>query len=443
MKKIPPTVKRRNFIKGMLVAGVAPMFISSRLLGRDAPSNIMRIGVIGAGRMGRNNLTQAMSYSRDTLSRIVAICDVDLNRARRMREEVKARRKEDFGEEVEIPVYQDYRQMLAECQLDGVINSTPDFQHALTAIACARAGIGMYIEKPFTYTVHEGQALIEAVRENNVVVQVGSQHRSMERYHRACWLVRNGAIGKLKEVEVVLPPDRGSADFIPSAVPAHLNYDMWLGPAPFVPYSETRVHSQGTPGVHPRPGWLQVEQYCLGMITGWGAHIFDIARWAIGPEVEQAPYEVVATGEFPDRGVYDVHTNFEGQAKLSNGVLIRSSTGDHMNRFVGENGWISVSRTTLDANDPSIIRTRPSGGVELKTSRNQMLNFLECLRSKEETVAPAIEGHRTNNLCVMHWISIKLGGRKIVWDPVREEIVGDAEASSMLHYTWRHGYSLT
>jgi len=442
MKNQATSMKRRSFITAMLAAGAAPLIMPSRLFGSNAPGNIMRIGVIGAGRMGNANVTTAMAQSAATGSRIAAICDVDMDRALAMQKKVQETFKKDFDEEVEVPVHQDYRQMIDEGKLDGVILSTPDFQHAHIAIDCARAGLGMYVEKPLTYSVREGQELVKAVQDNKIVLQVGSQQRSMERYHRACWLVRNGRIGKLKEVEAVLPPDHGEAAFIPSGVPAHLDYDRWLGPAPFVPYSETRVHSQGTPGVAKRPGWLQVEQYCLGMITGWGAHIFDIARWGIGPEADSAPFEVSATGSFPDRGVYDVHTEFNGEARLANGVVIRSSTGEHMNRFIGEDGWISVSRETLEASNPEIIRERAAGGIDLATSKSHMRNFLECLRSGNDPIVPAAEGHRTNNLCVMHWISMKLGGRKIVWDPVKEEIIGDAEASKMLHYKYRDGYTL-
>jgi len=442
MKKTSIEMQRRSFIGTLLAVGAAPLIIPSRVLGGDVPSNILRIGAIGTGRMGSGRVNNAMGLSHATQSRVVALCDVDMKRARGVQQRVQARRKEDFGEEVEVPVYQDYRQMLDECKLDGVIIATPDFQHGLIALACAQAGIGMYVEKPLTYTVREGQALVKAVRKNHVVLQVGSQQRSEERFHRVCWLVRNGRIGKLKEVEVVLPPDLGRADFIPSDVPPHLDYDRWLGPAPLVPYSETRVHSQGTPGVPGRPGWLQVEQYCLGMITGWGAHMFDIARWGIGPEGEAGPMEITAKGEFPDRGVYDVHTNFTGEARLANGIVIRSTTGAHSTRFIGENGWLSVNREGFEASNPEILRERPSGGVELATHRNHMGNFLECLRSGADPIVSVEEGHRTNNLCVMHWISMKLGGRKIVWDPVKEEIVGDSEASKMLHYAYRDGYVL-
>lgn len=433
MKNKEIIMNRRSFIGAMLAAGSAPLIIPQRLLGADAPSNLLRIGCIGTGRMGFGNINSALGASGPTRSRLVAVCDVDLNRARQAKAHIDGRQ----GEGDEVAVFQDYGQMIESSNLDGVIISTPDFQHALMALACARAGLGMYLEKPLTYTVREGQALVKAVRENKVVLQTGSMQRSGERFHRVCWLVRNGRIGKLKEVRVQIPTDGGQAAFNPTEVPPHLDYDRWLGPAPFAPYSESRVHPQGNRG---RPGFLQVEQYCLGMITGWGAHIYDIARWGIGPDVEAGPMEVTAKGDFPDRGVFDVHTNVDGEARLANGVVIKSSTArGHLNRFIGEDGWLSVHRGGFEASNPEILRERPSGGIELATSSNHMRNFLECLRTGADPVAPVEEGHRTNNLCVMHWIAMKLG-RKIVWDPTKGDIVGDQEANRMLHYAYREGY---
>ncbi len=431
MKDNAYTCNRRSFLGTMLAAGAAPLVLPGRMFGSEAPSNLLRIGIVGVGRQGRELLGNALGVQRHTNSRVVSVCDVDMNRARSAENMIRGRQSD-----AEVSVYQDYREMLDKEELDGVIIATPDFQHALPALAFARAGVGMFLEKPFTYSIGEGQAVVRAARENEIVFQTGTQQRSQTRFHRACWLVRNGRIGKLKKVNIRLPRDRGQANADPTDPPGHLDYDAWLGPAPFVPYSEERVHPQGGFG---RPGWIQIEQYGLGMITNWGAHMLDIARWGIGPDVEAGPIEISAEGQFPDRGAFDVHTGLNGEAKLSNGLLIETTMGSHRCRFEGEDGWISVRRDGFNASDEEILRERPDGGIELATSRNHMRNFLECLRTGKDPVAPVEEGHLSNNLCVLHWIAMKVE-RKIVWDPKHENILNDPEATQLLHYAYRDGW---
>jgi myo-inositol 2-dehydrogenase / D-chiro-inositol 1-dehydrogenase len=433
MKDDPYTLNRRSFLGAMLAAGAAPLVIPSRLLGAEAPSNLLRVGIIGAGRMGRDLVGNALGVHRHTNTRVVSVCDVDLNRARTTGEDMRRRQSN-----VEVSVYQDYREMLEKETLDGVIIATPDFQHALPALAFARAGVGIYLEKPLTLTIREGQAIAKVVRDKNVVFQTGTQQRSMTRFYRACWLIRNGRIGKLKEVVVGLTNgDRGQALINPTEPPEHLHYDLWVGPSEYVPYSENRVHSQSG---YDRPGWIQIEQYARGTITNWAAHMLDIARWGIGPAVEAGPIEITAKGAFPDRGIFTVHTRYEGEAKLSNGLVIKTQLGSFQCRFIGEDGWITVSRGGFSASSEDILRERPEGGVELATSNNHVRNFLECLRSGEDPVVPIEEGHRTNTLCLLHWIAMKID-RKIVWDPKREEILNDPEATQLMHYTYRDGWS--
>lgn len=434
---------RRGFLGTMLAAGVAPMFIPARLLGAEAPSKLLRIGCIGTGRMGIGNMLNAVGLGHKHRSRIVAVCDADRTRSQIAKTKAESASRELHGDSAaEIRIHHDHRELLAREDIDAVIISTPDFSHAFIAMDAARAGKGIYLEKPLTYTIAEGQALVKSVRKHGVVLQTGSQQRSSTHFHRVCWLVRNGRIGSLKEIEVSNPPDHGHGKPDSMPVPKNLDYLRWMGPTTDEPYTEHRVHPQDDREIAGRPGWLQIEKYCRGMITGWGAHTYDIAQWGLGGDFDSGPIEITAEADFPDRGLFDVHTRYSGEALYANGVIMKSGTGkDGIIRFVGSDGWLSVRRGKFSASDSAILREQPEGGIELATSGNHMGNFLDCLRSGKDPVAPVEVGHRSNTVSVLHHIAMKLG-RKIKWNPATEQITDDAEATSMLGRDYRDGYSL-
>jgi len=439
----PEHCSRRSFLGTMLAAGVAPMFIPARLLGAEAPSNLLRIGCIGTGRKGYGNMLNAVGIGREHRSRIVAICDADRTRSKIAKAKAESASRELHGDSAaEIRIHHDHHELLAREDIDGVIICTPDFSHAFIAMDAARAGKCIYLEKPLTYTIAEGRALVKTVRKHRVVLQTGSQQRSMTRFHRVCWLVRNGRIGTLREIEVLNPPDHGSGKADPMPVPENLDYLRWMGPTTDEPYTEDRVHPQNDLKISGRPGWLQIEKYCRGMITGWGAHTYDIAQWGLGTDFDSGPVEITAEADFPDRGLFDVHTRYSGEALYANGVIMKSGTGkDGIIRFVGSDGWLSVDRGNFSASDPAILRERPEGGIELATSNNHMGNFLDCLRSGKDPIAPVEVGHRSNTVSVLHHIAMKLG-RKIKWNPATEQITDDAEAAAMLGRDYRDGHSL-
>ena len=424
------TCSRRGFLATVIAAQVAPMFIPARLLGAEAPSKILRIGCIGTGRMGTTNMLSTVGLGVRHVSRVVAVCDADKNRSANARILTEERSRELHGESAaEVRIHHDHREMLAREDIDGVIICTPDFSHASIALDAVRAGKGVYLEKPLAYTIAEGQALVKAVRKHGVILQSGSQQRSSSHFHRVCWLVRNGRIGTLREIEVTNPADNGSADATPMPVPPNLDYLRWMGPTTDEPYTEQRVHPQSDLG---RPGWMQIAKYCHGMITNWGAHTYDIAQWALGSDQDSGPVEVHAQGEFPERGLWDVHTGYHAEARYANGVVLRSRTGDDGTiRFTGSDGWLFVKRGKFEASNPEILRERPEGGIELATSNNHIGNFLDCLRGGKEPIAPVEVGHRSNTVCLLHHISMKLG-RAVRWDPAHEQIIGDAQATAML-----------
>ena len=268
--------------------------------------------------------------------------------------------------------------------------------------------------------------------------------------------MRNGRIGQLKTVLVGLPGDP-SGDVEPEMpVPKGLNYEAWLGSTPYVYYTEKRVHPQNG---YDRPGWLRCEQFGAGMITGWGAHHIDSAHWAMGTEYT-GPVEMSGSAEFPKKGLWDVHGDFKTEGVYANGVRMIVS-GDFPNgiRFEGTEGWIFVSRgnesvtssdpvaklkdaQALSASDPKIITsTIGPNEIHLYESRDHHGNWLDCVRSRQQPIAPVEVAHRSCSACLLHHIAMKTK-RKLYWDPVRERFKNDDEANAMLSRPQRWPYGL-
>ncbi|MBN1765035.1 MAG: Gfo/Idh/MocA family oxidoreductase [Sedimentisphaerales bacterium] len=428
-------LSRRSFIKTAAGTLAFPSIVSSSVFGAGAPGNRLRIGCIGTGRMGSVNMNQVLHLGVDKEfdAHVVAVCDVDTNRLKNAADTVEKFYSE-HSLKVKPQTFVDFRELLACKDIDGVIIATPDHQHAVNAIAAAHAGKDIYLQKPLTYSVVEGQKLVKAVRKNNVILQTGSQQRSSIYFRKTCELVRNGHLGKLQCIEVVIPTDSGTGISTPMDVPQNLNYDLWLGPTPLAPYTEDRVHPQNS---FDRPGWLQIEHYCRGMITGWGSHMYDIAQWALGVDNDSGPVEVEATAEFPDRGLFDVHVGYQAWATYANGVKMVSHNGNPGVNFIGSDGWIWVERGSFRAHDRNIFRQEIApDGIRLYESKDHIGNFLECMRSRKEPIAPVEAGHRSNSVCALHHIAMKLK-RKLKWNPLAEQFIDDDEANQMLDFPHR------
>lgn len=433
-------MQRRKFLASTLASGAALAIVPSRSWAGTTKNSTMQLAQIGCGRMGRGDMTNALGagWKSDFNARVVACCDVDANRTASAAELVKKFYSEKGEANVNVSLHNDYRELVQRDDIDGFIISTPENWHALIGVAAANAGKHMYVQKPITYSIPEGRALVKAVRDNKVVLQTGSQQRSSIHFRQVCTIIRNGWLGKLQKIEVEVPTDKGSAEGDAGQPPANLDFDKWLGPCPEVPYIESRVHPQNGFG---RPGWLQVEQYCLGMITGWGSHMYDIAQWAIGDD--QFPVDFQATGEFPDRGLFNVHVGYQGEAHYANGVLMTSKNGNPGVRFITENGWAYCARGKMDCSDKELLRRQPTAEeTTLYTSRNHMEDFLESARDGSEPVCPVEVGHQSNSICVLHHLSMKLGGRKLNWDAGKEAVIGDDEANARLRIPMREPYAL-
>jgi predicted dehydrogenase len=458
----PRRSSRRTFLattgKSVVVSSVVagfPAIVPASVLGPNAPGNQVNVGAIGTGRISRGHDMPGVWKHED--ARIVAVCDLDSKRLEEARRLVNGHYAAATGKAYDgVAAYADYRALLASKDVDAVLISTPDHWHALITLAAVRAGKDVYLQKPASLTIAEGRTLADAVGRSGRIVQIGSQQRSSAQFRYAAELVRNGRIGRLQTVKIGLPGDPSGEVEREMPVPPNLDYDTWLGSTPAVYYTEKRVHPQADYG---RPGWLRCEQFGAGMITGWGAHHFDSAHWAMDTELT-GPVEVWGTAEFPTSGLWDVHGPFRTEALYANGVhMIVSGEFPNGIRFEGTEGWIFVSRgdeavtasdpqsalrdaRALAASDPAII-TSVIGPreVHLETSTDHHGNWLSCVRSRRRPIAPMEVGHRSCSACLLHHIAMKLK-RKLRWDPARERFVGDDQANAMLSRPQRAPYVL-
>ena len=452
---------RREFIsaagQGLAAVSVVagfPAIVPASVFGAAAPSNRINIGAIGTGRISRGH--DLPNLWKHEAARIMAVCDLDSRRVEDARALVNGYYSRKTGKPYDgVTAYGDYRELLANRDVDAVVISTPDHWHALIGIHAVEAGKDVYVQKPASLTIAEGRALSDAVHRSGRIVQIGSQQRSSPQFRYAAELVRNGRIGQLKTVQVGLPGDPSGEIEPEMPVPKHLNYDAWLGSTRVVPYTEKRVHPQVG---YDRPGWLRCEQFGAGMITGWGAHHIDSAHWGMDTDYT-GPIEVWGSAEFPTKGLWDVHGPFRTEALYANGVRMIVS-GDFPNgiRFEGSEGWVFVSRgnetvtasdpveklkdaQALSASDPRILTSVIGPGeIHLYESSDQHGNFLECVRSRRQPISPIEVGHRACSTCLIHHIAMR-ANRKLYWDPVKERFKNDDAANALLSRPQRSPYA--
>jgi predicted dehydrogenase len=454
-KSTEPSVSRRQFLRraaGASLATVAfPHIIPSTALGAQgtvAPSNRITLGVIGAGNQGFNDMR---AFLRDERVQIVAVCDVNRESAgywdgavggrepgRRLVEQHYAKNRPS-GNFKGVQGYEDYREVLGRKDIDTVLICTPDHWHAIPAIEAAQAGKDIYCQKPLTLTVREGRAMSNAVRKHERVFQTGSQQRSDKNFRLACELVRNGRIGKLQVVKCGLPG--GHRDFgktgdrrSPEPVPEGFNYDFWLGPAPDAPYAPARTH------VNFR--WNL--DYSGGQLTDWGGHHPDIAHWGMNTE-RTGPVRIKnAKGVFPPGdALWNTATEFYFECEYQNGLTMTISDKLPMGvTFEGSEGRIYVTRGKIEADPKTLLETQfGPNDIRLYESADHFRNFIDCVISRKETVAPCEVAHRSISVCHLGNIAMLLG-RDLRWDPEKEQVLGDPSAQWMLHRPYRDPWRL-
>jgi predicted dehydrogenase len=451
-------MKRRKFINNLALSAVGtlgfPTIVPAHVLGgKDAPSNKINIGQIGCGRIARtHDLPGTWKHEK---ARIMAVCDLDRHRTEETKQLVEEYYTKKTGQAnyIDVKMYDDYREMLLNKDIDAVMISTPDFWHAQPAMEAALAGKDIYLQKPTSLTIHEGRQLANVIKKTGRILQVGTQQRSTSQFRIAAELVRNGRIGKLHTVKIGLPGDPSGPPAPAMPVPKGFNFDMWLGSTPEMAYTEIAVHPQKG---YDRPGWLRMEQFGAGMITGWGQHHYDSAAWGMDTEYT-GPISVESVAEFPKSGLWNVHGDFMSKAEYANGITMYTS-GGYQNgiRYEGSEGWIFVSRgdyaatpsdptakvrsKALDASNPKILESViGENELHLYNSPDQHGNWLECIETRKEPISPIEIGHRACTVCLITHVSMKVP-RKLQWDPTKEQFVNDAEANTWLRRAQRAPY---
>ncbi len=393
------------------------------------PNDTIQIGVIGPGGSKggyRQGLHDTKALAGQQGCKVVAACDVD---EQHLAEAVNA-----FGPDCK--GYRDFRDLLSRKDIDAVVIGTPDHWHAIMCIAAMKAGKDVYCEKPLTLTIGEGRKIVQVWRDTKRVFQTGSQQRSEENFRKACELVRNGRIGKIKKVETHLPTGPTGGPFEAKPVPADFDWDMWLGPAFYTEYLTERTHGNFR-------WWLE---YSGGMMTDWGAHHNDIAQWGLGTE-RSGPVTIEAEGEPGDkvgRNCYNTFPKFRVNYTYADGTpLIATNEGRNGILFDGEDGWIFVGRGVLEASDPRILEEPlPANAIKLYESNHHAGNFAECMRSRKQPICDAEIGHRSVSVCHLGNISLRLNGRKLQWDPAKEVFVNDEEANLFINRPMRKPWKI-
>jgi len=387
------------------------------------PNDQLLMAAIGTGGQGTGIMKAAMKQPG---VKFVAVCDLDAGRRKKAADIVGP----------DCHQYNDFRELLAKEKLDAVTNGTVDHWHALTSIAAMKAGLDVYCEKPLALTVEEGKAMVAATRKYDRIFQTGNMQRSDKRYRLACELVRNGRVGKVHTVEARIGDNPIGGPFPVTQVPEGFDWDFWKGPTADVPYVKERAHYEFR-------WWYE---YSGGKLTDWGAHHNDIAQWGLGMD-GSGPIAVTGTGVKPSDkpNSYNCHPHFAVTYRYANGAnLVTTSDGENGNRFIGDKGWIFVSRSRIEASDPKLIdEPLPADAVKLYVSNNHMANFIEGIRTRKRPICDVEVGHRSATVCHIGAIALRLG-LPFDWDPKAEQFVGAHadKANAMLSREMRSPWKL-
>ncbi|MCA1685864.1 MAG: Gfo/Idh/MocA family oxidoreductase [Planctomycetia bacterium] len=431
------SISRRGFLEnsmGAMIAAGLPLWYARGVLAADqekeaasqkriGPNDTITMGAIGVGGQGTHIMKRAMKQNG---VKYVAVCDVDSERCAKAAKVVGDDCKE----------YKDFRELVDHKGLDAVTVGTVDHWHALTSIAAMKAGLDVYCEKPLALTVEEGRAMVKATRKYDRIFQTGNMQRSDKRYRFACELVRNGRFGKIHTVEARIGDNPVGGPFPEVEVPKELDWDFWQGPTGDVPYVKERCHYEFR-------WWYE---YSGGKMTDWGAHHNDIAQWGLGAD-DTGPVYVTATGVQPSKkkNSYNCHPHFAVTSTYADGTaLVTTSDGENGNRFIGDRGWVFVSRGRIEASEPKLLdEPLGEGATLLYESNDHMRNFIEGVRTRKRPICDVEVGHRSAAVCHIGAISLRLG-LPLQWDPSAERFVGphSDEGNKMLSREMRSPWKL-
>jgi predicted dehydrogenase len=435
MQKFP----RRTFLKLSAAGVLFPTIIPGRVLGLDGtppPSKRIVLGVVGCGNMGTSN-TEA--FLRLPECQVAAVCDVDREHLSKLQSTVNKHYQDDGCK-----AYHDYRELMARKDIDAVMLAVPDHWHGLVAVEAAKQKKDIYGEKPLARTIAEQQAICKAVKDNHRIWQTGSWQRSFANFRKAAEIVRNGLIGDVTEVEVGLPAghkDTGkTGEFMdPSDPPPNLDYNFWIGPSKMMPYIRGRVHRN----------WRWNYNTGGGQLLDWIGHHCDIAHWGCDFD-RSGPSEIEGEGEFPPPdAVWNTCTKYRIHLKYPRNIKMTIAGGYKDIRmgtkWIGTKGWVWVNRGAFESSNEewSDYRDLPDElrKVQLYKSSNHHRNFLECVVSRKPTITPAETAHHSAIPGHLGLIAM-LTNRKIRWNPDKEQIIGDPEASKLLTRPFRKPWHL-
>ena len=439
---------RRRFL-GSAALGMAGMAVIPALAtsckrktkasaGAEAIDEIT-LGFIG---MGQQSMFLLSGFLQVPGVRVLAGCDVYGIKRKRFEKRVTGFYK-NAGKEVKVDTYEKYQDLLARQDIDAVVIAVPDHNHAMIAIAACKAGKDVYLEKPMTFTIKEGQELKKAVRENGRILAVGSQQRSSSEFQHVVNLVQTGALGKITRVNAYVGAPPTPYNLPEEPIPVDLNWDLWLGPLP----ATIHYNNQLDPLISLDPekneeiwgAWRWYKEMGGGFTTDWGAHMFDVAQWGLGMD-KSGPVEISPIGD---------GTEFISW-KYANGIVMTSEPFDEKLtkgvKFWGENGWIEVARGYVNTSDPKFNLPASAASTEegpYETRIPHQANFIDSVRSRKDPVVPVEIGHSSCTVCTLGNIACDLK-RTIKWNPDTETFVDDTdgEATKRLHYEYRSPWKL-
>ena len=401
--------------------------------GRPGPNSRLGVAVIGLGDRGSNHVS---GFADLPGCQVVAVCDAQRRKAEAFKDIVDRHYAQEraSGSYRGCSALTDFREVLARPDVDVVVITAPENWHGIMASWAAKAGKDVYCEKALTLTVEEGRRLVEIVRSHGRILQVGTQQRSDRNFRFACELARNGYLGKVHTVRVSVPGGRKLPSAEPKPPPADVDYDLWLGPAPWTPYNDLKCTYN----------WYFMADYCAGWIQSWGVHHLDIALWGM-PALAASTLEIGGRAVFPDTGLADTSINWEVEAAAPDGlklVFTDDATGRHGCRFEGDRGWVHVVRGGLTAGPTSLLQTRlQPGDTRLPVSSHHLLNFAEAVKTRRDPIAPVEAGHAATTLSLISDIATRVGGR-LQWDWRPERFLNHAAANRLLRRSMRSPWTL-